>query len=249
MSREVQACPVHLLTTALVVANHALVMIQAALGGLDDGTVPTRYVFDEGHHVFDAADGAFSTHLSAMETVELRRWLLGAESRRGGRARGLRRRVEELIAGDDAALALVEDVEDAARALPGDGWTTRLSEEQPRGVAESFLVLIRRQVYARVSDPSSPYGLECDAKPPLDGLVEAAGALDTALKRLIEPMLALRKILLARLDDDADDLDTNTRLRIEAVARSISRRGEGMIGGWRTMLKSLNADTPPDFVD
>src|SRR5205085_8092504 len=31
----------------LVVANHALVMAQAALGGLDDASVPTRYVFDE----------------------------------------------------------------------------------------------------------------------------------------------------------------------------------------------------------
>lgn len=39
----------------LVVANHALVMVQAALGGGEDGPA-VRYVFDEGHHVFDAAD-------------------------------------------------------------------------------------------------------------------------------------------------------------------------------------------------
>src|SRR5262249_35610185 len=45
----------------IVVANHALVMTQAALGGRDDATVPTRYVFDEGHHLLEAADGAFST--------------------------------------------------------------------------------------------------------------------------------------------------------------------------------------------
>ena len=38
----------------VVVANHALVMIQAALGG-EDGSLPTHIVFDEGHHVFDAA--------------------------------------------------------------------------------------------------------------------------------------------------------------------------------------------------
>ena len=63
----------------LVVANHALVMAQAAWGGIDDATVPVRYVFDEGHHVFDAADGAFSAELSGMETAELRRWLLGAK--------------------------------------------------------------------------------------------------------------------------------------------------------------------------
>ena len=47
----------------IVVANHALVMMQAAFGGLDDGTLPTRYVFDEGHHVFDAADNGFSADI------------------------------------------------------------------------------------------------------------------------------------------------------------------------------------------
>src|SRR5216684_4146871 len=45
----------------LVVANHALVMAQAALGGLDDASVPTRYVFDEGHHLLEAADSAISS--------------------------------------------------------------------------------------------------------------------------------------------------------------------------------------------
>ena len=84
-------------TATLVVANHALVMVQAALGGGEDGR-PLRYVFDEGHHLFDAADAAFSAAISGAETAELRRWLLGAEGGRS-RARGLRRRIEEL-AGD-----------------------------------------------------------------------------------------------------------------------------------------------------
>ncbi len=87
----------------IVVANHALVMIQAALGGLDDASVPTRYVFDEGHHLFDAADNAFSLALSGREGAELRRWLIGAEERGRSRARGLRRRLEDLVAGDTTA--------------------------------------------------------------------------------------------------------------------------------------------------
>ncbi|MDE2577104.1 MAG: ATP-dependent DNA helicase, partial [Rhodospirillales bacterium] len=101
----------------LVVANHALVMAQAAWGGLDDASVPTRYVFDEGHHVFDAADSAFSAVLSGLEAGELRRWLLGAE---GGasRARGLRRRIEELVAGRTELEAPLDAALQAARALP-----------------------------------------------------------------------------------------------------------------------------------
>ena len=43
----------------IVIANHALVMVNAARGR-ETGTRPTRYVFDEGHHLFDAADAMFS---------------------------------------------------------------------------------------------------------------------------------------------------------------------------------------------
>ena len=80
---------------AIVIANHALVMIQLGLGGAEDGFLPTRYIFDEGHHVFEAADGAFAALLSGREAGELRRWILGADGG-SGRARGLRRRIEDL---------------------------------------------------------------------------------------------------------------------------------------------------------
>ena len=41
----------------IVIANHALVMVNAARGRAD---APTRIVFDEGHHLFDAADSTFA---------------------------------------------------------------------------------------------------------------------------------------------------------------------------------------------
>ncbi|WBV43704.1 ATP-dependent DNA helicase [Pseudoroseomonas cervicalis] len=107
----------------LVVANHALVMVQAALGGGEDGPA-LRYVFDEGHHLFDAADGAFSAELSGAEMAELRRWLLGNEGGRG-RARGLRRRLEEMLAEHPALVPPLELIEHAARALPSPGWWDR----------------------------------------------------------------------------------------------------------------------------
>ena len=56
----------------IVIANHALVMIHAVLGNQGspsqgstaqgafiDANAPKRLIFDEGHHVFDAADSAF----------------------------------------------------------------------------------------------------------------------------------------------------------------------------------------------
>ena len=49
----------------IVISNHALVMINAAYAppveAETDRRQPTRYVFDEGHHLFDAADSAFQS--------------------------------------------------------------------------------------------------------------------------------------------------------------------------------------------
>ncbi len=129
----------------LVVANHALVMVQSARGGIDPGGRVNRFVFDEGHHVFDAADSAFSAHLSGLETAELRRWLRGAETRSRSRGRGLKRRVEDLAVGDAAQSAL-EDILAESGALPAEGWRQRCAEGRPEGAVESFLSLISSSV-------------------------------------------------------------------------------------------------------
>jgi ATP-dependent DNA helicase DinG len=247
-------------TAQLVVANHALVMAQAAWGGLDDAQVPTRYVFDEGHHVFDAADGAFSAELSGMETAELRRWLLGAEGGRS-RARGLKRRLDELVAERPALEAPLDAALQAARALPAPGWPMRLAEDGPvlagleaagreagqGNPTEVFLRLLRRQVLARVVADGEPgsrasWGaLECDLFPPVEALPEAADRLARALGRIVAPLEILRTRLAARLEDEAEDMDAATRVRIEASCRSLGRRAIDPLTAWRGMLQAVIA--------
>ncbi|MFA7429493.1 MAG: ATP-dependent DNA helicase [Rhodospirillaceae bacterium] len=234
----------------IVVANHALVMMQAALGGSsDEGTLPTRYVFDEGHHVFDAADGAFSAHLTGLETAELRRWLLGAEETGRSRARGLKRRAEELVIGDDDAITALDGVLNAAGCLPGPSWHMRLIDDSPHGPTERFLHHVRQQVYARAPDSRGPYSLECETVEPVPGLEPAAIELEHALSTLSKPLADLIKALTKRLDDEAEDLDAAARLRIESLARSLERRALLPIKAWRAMLDGLHEETPPDFVD
>jgi ATP-dependent DNA helicase DinG len=233
----------------LVVANHALVMIQAALGGLDDATAPTRYVFDEGHHLFDAADGAFSLALSGREGAELRRWLLGASERRRSRARGLRRRIEDLIAGDGEAEQALEHALAAARVLPGEGWAQRLIDNRPQGAFEEFLALVRQQVLARASARDQSYSLEAELRPCLDDLPASARALAAQLRALEEPLRALGGRLAARLEDEASELDSAMRLRIEAMLRGVQRRGMIEIAGWRHMLGALETPPTAEFVD
>ena len=171
----------------IVVANHALVMTLAAVGGADDRYVPGRVVFDEGHHVFDAADDAFAARLGGLEGVDLRRWLLGAEDTRGRRARGLARRIEDAAMLDDAVGEALTETLKAARSLPAAGWNARLTADSPRGPAETFLAAVRRQVYARARDTSIPYDLEVETRPPIPGLIEAANALEKTLDSLIAP--------------------------------------------------------------
>ncbi len=238
----------------IVVANHALVMVQAALGGGDDRYLPSRYVFDEGHHVFAAADSAFSAHLTGQETAELRRWVRGAEGarRRGGgvcRTRGLAARAGDLAAGDAAAAAALDETLKAALALPGEGWLRRAAEGRPQGPAEAFLAGVRGQVYARAHGRDSPYGIETGTMPLADGLGEVAAALDAALDRLMRPLNALAARLAARLDEEAAELESEARTRIEAVVRGLRRRGEILIPGWRAMVQALAGETPPEFVD
>ncbi|MEQ8602542.1 MAG: helicase C-terminal domain-containing protein [Marivibrio sp.] len=233
----------------LVVANHALVMVQAARGTLDLGGRTTRLVFDEGHHVFDAADGAFSAYLSGLETAELRRWIRGNEGRARGRVRGLKARAEDLLGGQEAAAEALEALLDAARALPGEGWQMRLKEGRPQGAAEAFLAAVRDLTYARAHGRDGPYGLEIEAAEVGEAVMEAAKALKSKLDRMIAPAKTLRDLLYSRLDEEADELDGATRVRIEQVCRSLDHRVGDSVKAWGDMLLALDGDTPAAFVD
>ncbi|MDA0661294.1 MAG: ATP-dependent DNA helicase [Proteobacteria bacterium] len=233
----------------LVIANHALVMIQAARGMPEQGNRPTRFIFDEGHHVFDAADSAFSAHLTGLEGAELRRWLRGAETRRNSRSRGLKSRVEGMLGSDETGERLLAEIVHAAAALPSEGWRNRCADGQPSGPAESFLCATRTAVYARVQHPDSPFDLESSIEEPPAALLAAAEELNEALARLSRPLRRLRELLMLRLDDDAEKLDSATRNRIEAIARSLKYRCEDIVDAWRFMLASLVTGTQPEFVD
>lgn len=244
---------------SIVIANHALVLHQAAVDhalGIalteEEEAAPggiRRIVFDEGHHLFDAADSAFSGHLTALETAELRRWIRGPEAERR-RGRGLSDRIGDLLGEDENGEKLLQQVLRAALALPGPGWTRRVQAGQPEGLAENFLSLVRQQVLARAEqNAGSGHTIETDCLPLIDGLAEAAEELMGALLDLKKPMSALANALARKLDEQAEDLSTHDRGRIEAVSRSLKRRGELMVGSWVDMLKRLLEEKNPLFVE
>jgi ATP-dependent DNA helicase DinG len=233
----------------IIVANHALVMTQAALGGLDDATVPTRYVFDEGHHLLDAADSAFSVRLSGQEGRELRRWIVGGEGGRRSRARGLRRRIGDLVEGDEQGAKALSDVLAAARVLPADGWPQRVAEARGHQAFEKLLVLVRRQVLARAVLADSGYGLEADARPPVEGLIETALALAENLERLAAALQRLSAILRIRLEDPENPPEPGLRQRLDATIRSLERRAELQLAAWARLLRDLAEPPRSDTIE
>jgi ATP-dependent DNA helicase DinG len=234
----------------LVIANHALVLANAARA--EDGRdFPTRYVFDEGHQVFDAADAAFSAHLTGAEAADLRRWIRGSEGGRARRARGIEARVGDLAAGDPTAEKALDAAVRAASALPGPGWLGRLREPAPpstQPAAEAFLARVRDHVLASQSRPDIGYSVEATTAEPSESLRDAAAALSAALGALSQPLQALARALMVHLDDDMADLDTESRHRIEAVCRGLARRAAA-VDTWRAMAAAVEEGTPKEFVD
>ena len=226
----------------IVIANHALVMIQSAISSVSED-MPSRYIFDEGHHLFSAADSAFAAHLTAQETRDLRRWILGNEGGRRGRARGLKRRVEDLATGDQEAERALEDILHQANCLTADSWTRRLKDGAPKGPCEEFLHLVYKQVFARANGRDGPYSLETQTHPVEEDIIGKAEKLKSALKKLQKPMQKLAKIFRTKLADDEGTLDSDTRGRLEAIANGLERRGEMSLSAWINMLDTLKTPT------
>ncbi len=245
----------------IVVANHALVIAQASqdhasrdwLGEDETTDTPSehrlRYVFDEGHHLFDAADSGFSAHLSGREMAELRRWIRGPEGRAKSRMRGLEERLNDLIADDEAAQRALEEAVQAASALAGEGWTARLGSS-PRGPGEIFLAAAYSHVRARSQDADAFYSLEAEPHPLGENLLEAVRGLSRGLKRIAEPLTQLARCLRKKMNDKTATLEPYTKARLDAAARGLERRAKAVLPAWIQMLDTLEqGEIADEFVD
>ena len=231
----------------IVIANHALLMLNAARGR-DGGQPPTRIVFDEGHHLFDSADSTFAAALSGAETIELRRWIMGPEKAARGRRRGLAARLMDVASYDEAGGQALEAAIAAAGALPSDGWLGRVAEGQPFGPIETLLANVRATVYARASSQDAGYGLETEMAELDPELVEAAAPAMEAIEALHRPLIVLGKRLEAVLEAGPDWLDASARARIEGAIGSLGWRTQ-TLAGWLALAARIGGPGDPDFVD
>lgn len=233
----------------LVIANHALVMINAARGR-DHAQRPTRIVFDEGHHVFDAADSTFAAALTGQEAIELRRWIVGPERKNKGRRRGLAARLADVASYDDAGGEAIEAALEAAQALPSDGWLQRLNDGEPYGPLEALLAAVRACTYARDESggQEAGYGIETEAAGLPGNLIEQAQAARDALAAIRRPLVKLGLRLEAVVEEAPDWLDGQGRARIEGARHSLAWRVD-LLQAWEALLDRLGGPADPEFVD
>ena len=233
----------------LVIANHALVMVNAARSR-DPNQRPTRLIFDEGHHVFEAADSTFAATPSGQEAIELRRWLLGPERKNRGRRRGLSARLADIASYDDAGGEAIEAACEASAALPGEGWLQRLAEGEPSGPIEALLSAVRSATYARDESggQEAGYGIETEAAGLPGAVIEAAGAAAEALAAIRVPLIRLGGRLEAIIADPPDWLDGSGRARIEGARHSLGWRVD-LLAAWEALLARLGGPGDPEFVD
>jgi len=233
----------------LVIGNHALVMVNAARGR-EQGGRPTRIVFDEAHHLFDAADSTFAAELSGTELIELRRWVVGPERASRGRRRGLSARLADVASYDEAGAKAIAAACEAAEALPSEGWMQRIAESAPSGPLEALLADVRALVYARDESGGleAGYGLETEAAELEGGFVESAQSARTALAALRQPLMRLGLRLEAMIEDAPDWLDGPGRARIEGARHSLGWRVD-TLAAWEALLERLGGAADPEFVD
>lgn len=241
----------------IVIANHALVINHFAWS-LDNASpewesnLPSRLIFDEAHHISDAADSAFSTAFSATETSELRRWLLGNEGN-NTRSKGLKKRIHDVIIGNKALEKDLEEIIDSAFILPPLNWSSHLAsfhdnkDENLTNLSERFFYLIYQQIQARSSrnqiinqSYAETRQYECDLYPLLPELVALVPNLIQSFQKLLNCLLKFTRNIETKLNNEKDSLDKMSLERLETTHATLTRKAVTPLTLWLDLLTSLN---------
>ncbi|MEM8784280.1 MAG: ATP-dependent DNA helicase [Pseudomonadota bacterium] len=246
----------------LVIANHAVLLVEAQRRGqaappsaedpsedeAAESSWPLRHiVFDESHHLLNAADSAFSLALTVRECADLRRWIRGLEDPRSrGRSRGLFERAGDLVDGDEASEAALKAVVRSAAALP-HRLPASPEAEALQTAGDRFFAAALEQVTARTERPgATAYGQEALVHPPSGDLAGTAVDFASDLIALAKALRALAHAFEKRLVEGQSEDDRETRIRLEAMQRGLARRAEDMLPGWIGLLLAIEGSGQGD---
>ncbi len=97
------------------------------------------------------------------------------------------------------------------------------------------------------------YGIEAEARPPIDSLVDAAARLAAGLDRLALALRRLSAALRRQLEDPENPPEPAQRMRLDATVRGLDRRADMVLGAWSALLRDLaqppGLDAPAQTVE
>jgi ATP-dependent DNA helicase DinG len=226
----------------VVIANHALT-IYAGRSGMRNGPspLPRLAVFDEAHHLFDAADQAFAVFISGRELRELSGWI-GQNSQDGimGRVEKYGAHLPGQLLGE-----YVQKVASYAGELPQEGWLKRIQSGQELTLSERFLSALL--AYARGVVPHQGAGHAVEAPLPPDAATQALiREMEIWQDGLNKALGKLEDYLLACCEEIADDA-ADIAQRLTGVCRAISMRLEHQLRPWHGLLAAAGGSG--QFVD
>ncbi len=233
----------------IVITNHALLMNLAQKDKEDNDTMPFHYIFDEGHHIFNAADNAFSASLSVLECYEMRRWVLGPENKKSNsRLKGLKRRFEDLIAIYPKITNNIDELCLGFAKFPKYGTISRIKKGETMGLMEYFFERCYGHIKANSFDKSTSYSQQADTTVTADFL-DTSEEICLFLQDLKTLASKTANELEYTLEKNIKDLDANQKSRLENAIKSLKNRIVNPLTVWVTMLESLKGNPPQGYID
>lgn len=233
----------------VIVANHALTLTQNFdVEDNDDGrkALPTRFVFDEGHHIFEAADSAYCVSLTGHEAADMKRWLMGETNKKRTRNRGLARRLGMLVGDSHALMGHIAFIRDAAAFLPDAGWLARAQNGDHKNEGEAFFRALMLHTLAHAEAPNSPYSIETIPQNLNDTAMNATRHMLSCLQNLLSRLDALLHDLNILADDTKDPLVLRG---ISTLVKSVRMRAIDPMTAWTHVVRDMTVKTPDDMVD
>lgn len=220
----------------IVLANHALTLFAGRNSSAETGSLlPQRLIFDEAHHLFDAADSAYALYLSGRELREFATWIGFSERR------GLLPRLDRLLA--EYPNKMVQEctalLREMATDFPTEGWLRRLrSSEKTSNTSEDFLRLIFGVCAASGQEGQNR---EADIPP---ALFDEAATL--AFKVFLQKLLSRLEHLGERIAIWEDELKTSgspALSQLSGLRWWLSRKIDQTLTPWLQLLQTANRDS------
>ena len=235
----------------IVITNHAFVLHRSAVGRLADDNIH-HFIFDEGHHLFNSADNAFSSTLSAREAERLRRFIIkndNGDMLSGSSGSSLVSMVTDTLGTSGDAQKNIFLLTDKANSLPDIHWESRLTNGTSTIIGEQFLSQIGKFIYAQNLNDQRIYSMECMPMGIAEETISLAKQWADDLKSMIVPAKKLILECETLLEVNSDTLETVEKKNINQLIRTIEYRVLSVIESWHDMLMEVGVETPEGLID